>query len=196
MRTVNLAGREFPTSIRAWEPVHRREASMVVLAITVVLVVSGLVLWFMLEDATLLLWVFLALLGVLLLAEGAIHALGPKAARAVEGPDAGGAAAAEPSATISLKCGQCGTVFDLADPGTRPLYHTCPGCGAEGVLGATAAPEAAPVAPAAPVAEARKPLRKLKLRCGACQTVFVVEDFGERPLRHSCPGCGRAGELR
>jgi predicted nucleic acid-binding Zn-ribbon protein len=108
---------------------------------------------------------------------------------------------------ITLKCGNCGTIFDVADTGERPLHHVCPGCGSEGVLReedlgpppAPAAPAPAPAAkPAARPASAgaRKTVKTLKLRCKNCSTVFTLRDTGERPLYHECPGCKATGVLR
>lgn len=124
-------------------------------------------------------------------------------------------ATAEPQ-ILTLKCGECGTVFDVTDTGARPLYHTCPGCGAEGVLRGESAAAPAPIAPEreapardagawAPGSETRAPPaaapaaappKRLKLRCGACKNVFALDDTGERPLRHRCPSCGKLGEIR
>lgn len=183
--------------MRSWDNGRRKEASIVVMLAALVLVVSGLVLEYALGSTALVLNVLVGLLVVLLLVEAAIHLAKPKAAgaAAAHAAPAGGATTvpAAEGAHLTLKCGQCATVFDVPDTGERPLYHTCPGCGAQGVLNAPhAATEAAPAARA----PARAPLRRLKLRCAACQTIFVVEDFGERPLRHACPGCGRKGELK
>lgn len=36
----------------------------------------------------------------------------------------------------------------------------------------------------------------ISLKCPACATKFSVEDTGERPLKATCPGCGRSGRLR
>lgn len=181
--------------MRTWDNGRRKEVSIVVMLAAVVLVVSGLVLEFVLGTGQTVLNVLVGILVLLLLVEAAVHLAKPKASAADAGAAAPSPGAAGPvtseAAHITLKCGQCATVFDVPDTGERPLYHTCPGCGAQGVLGAPAATtEAAPAAPA------RTPIRKLKLRCAACQTVFVIEDFGERPLRHACPGCGRKGELK
>jgi predicted nucleic acid-binding Zn-ribbon protein len=107
--------------------------------------------------------------------------------------------------TITLKCGNCGTIFDVTDTGERPLRHVCPGCGSEGVLreedlgpAPAAKPKAAPRAPARGPAAARptKTVKTLKLRCKNCGTVFTPRDTGERPLYHECPGCKATGVLR
>lgn len=113
------------------------------------------------------------------------------------------AAMAPPAEPITLKCGSCGTVFDVQDTGERPLRHVCPGCGAEGELREEdlgPAPAPAPAAPAPAPEEPRpKPTRTvktLKLRCKSCSTVFTLRDTGERPLYHECPGCKATGVLR
>lgn len=41
-----------------------------------------------------------------------------------------------------------------------------------------------------------KRAEELLLRCPSCKQTFSLLDTGERPLRHSCPHCGRAGVLR
>jgi len=126
------------------------------------------------------------------------------------------AAAVAAAPTLTLKCGNCGTVFDIADTGARPLRHTCPGCGLEGELTEAelgpppvAAPPMAPAvaepawaspapAPAPAPAVSARPMgvRTLRLRCKSCQTVFTVRDTGARPLYHECPGCKATGVLR
>ena len=35
---------------------------------------------------------------------------------------------------LTLRCGHCGTVFEVPDTGERPLRSQCPGCGTEGVV--------------------------------------------------------------
>lgn len=35
---------------------------------------------------------------------------------------------------LTLRCGACATVFEVADTGERPLVCPCPTCGVEGVL--------------------------------------------------------------
>jgi predicted RNA-binding Zn-ribbon protein involved in translation (DUF1610 family) len=54
------------------------------------------------------------------------------------------------------------------------------------------APPSAPPRSAPPAA---LPEQQLTLKCSSCGTVFDVTDTGERPLRHTCPGCGVQGEL-
>lgn len=122
-------------------------------------------------------------------------------------PEPSGAAAAPASGAniLTLRCGECQTEFDVEDSGVRPLYHVCPGCGAEGVLRAERTP-LQNVDPARPVERLQKKddwvppdlpdPKDIKLRCGACKHVFQVVDNGERPLRHRCPNCGKLGEIR
>lgn len=55
-------------------------------------------------------------------------------------PEPGGALEDAPRLTetrLRLRCGACGTEFDVADSDARPLRHSCPGCGVAGVLHAT-----------------------------------------------------------
>jgi len=35
-----------------------------------------------------------------------------------------------------------------------------------------------------------------KVMCSDCKTVFLVSDTGVRPLRYTCPNCGKEGVLR
>jgi predicted Zn finger-like uncharacterized protein len=56
------------------------------------------------------------------------------------------------------------------------------------------APPSAPPA-AGPAPRAALPQEQLTLKCSSCGTVFDVTDTGQRPLRHTCPGCGVQGEL-
>lgn len=44
--------------------------------------------------------------------------------------------------------------------------------------------------------ETKAAARELLLRCPTCGNTFPVMDTGERPLRHTCPHCGRIGILR
>lgn len=216
-----------------WEPQQRRTGSLVALGLAVLLAAVGVGTWFFLKDqGAMLYWVLVGLLALVLLFTLALLVLGMRADRAREEPHAPhvgptaphhaeeeAAAYAAPAESavkvISLRCGDCGTVFDITDTGERPLYHTCPGCGAEGVLrtpaveaasaaaapaptpeSAWAPPEEAPEETPAPAPAPAAPPRRLKLRCGGCKEVFVIEDTGERPLRRPCPHCSRMGEIR
>lgn len=212
-------------AVQSWEPQQRRVGGFVAMGVAVALTAVGVIAWAVAGDIPWLSWTLVGLLGLDLVFIIALLVLGAKAEPLVDdGPHAGPAAPAsmmaepEPPASapqvkmITLRCGDCGTVFDIEDTGARPLYHSCPGCGAEGVLkdaAATAAPapSPAPVPPPAPTQTAleRPPVvspsttpapRRLKLRCGGCKEVFVIEDSGERPLRRPCPYCGRMGEIR
>ncbi len=40
-----------------------------------------------------------------------------------------------------------------------------------------------------------EPVDVLTFTCDVCSTVYDVEDTGERPLEHDCPGCGTMGVL-
>lgn len=213
-------------NMMAWEPEQRRVGSFVSLGLAVALVLGGLaVWWFVAAPAA---WIYWALVGalalvlvfmlVLLFAQPRARAA---AAEATPAPATEAApvvaplqapAAFEPR-VLTLRCGDCGTIFDVNDTGERPLYHTCPGCAAEGALrdpveaapAAPAEPEAVPppsmayappaeptsASPAAPAAA----VKKLKLRCGGCKEVFSIEDTGERPLKRACPHCGRIGKI-
>jgi predicted RNA-binding Zn-ribbon protein involved in translation (DUF1610 family) len=203
--------------LRAWEPQRRRTSSLVALTVAVVAIVASLAVYYTIGDKAWLDWSLVVVLALVLLFLVLLMVLAPSAARARApesaeaeahlGPAAPGAVPAQEApagGTITLRCGDCGTVFDIQDTGERPLYHTCPGCGAQGVLRSSELEPASPPAPVdvpappptpqpAPVLQAP---RRLKLRCGGCKEVFVIEDTGERPLRRPCPHCGRMGEIR
>lgn len=197
---------------RTWNDPERRRASLVVFVLG-----AAVLLWAVFvhrgntgaRDATL--WQLGGLAVVLLVAQVAILALGgrsravaaPRLARDLEedasASSAGGAGAAASAPTgtlLTLKCGECGTVFDVPDTGQRPLYHTCPGCGAEGMLKGELTPSAPEPAPSASTPGAPPAAKKLKVRCGGCKNVLSIEDTGQRPLRHRCPNCGKLGEIR
>lgn len=211
-------GVEMTPKVRAWDNDQRRVGSLVVLGLAAVIVVAALVTWFLAGNVAWLYWTLVVLLVVLLVAEGAMFVLKPAAAAAPEahgephvayGPS-GPAAEPQPAGAkmLTLRCGDCSTVFEVTDTGERPLHHVCPGCGAEGILkGESAPPPMAPVVapePAPAPADAATPTpapaaptpRRLKLRCGGCKEVFTIEDTGERPLRRACPHCSRMGEIR
>ena len=186
---------------------RRRTLSIVVLGLAVVALLAAVALYFLQGSApTTTYWAIFGVLVLVLVLELVLfllpagkaqaHASAPMAASMADATPAPAAPIEEPK-VLSLRCGDCGTVFDITDTGARPLYHTCPGCGAEGVLNA---PVEAPAAPpmhdfAAPASDA-KPVKRLKLRCGGCKEIFTIEDTGERPLRRPCPYCSRMGEVK
>ncbi len=121
---------------------------------------------------------------------------------------------------IDLQCPQCSEMFTVQDTGERPLATQCPHCQAQGHVnlpepepepeqepaaagtgaGATATQEpfSGEEDPLAGIAEEEEPLGEVEtisLSCPACETQFDVEDTGERPLRTTCPGCGKSGKL-
>lgn len=210
-------------NVAAWSPEQRRMSSFVVLGLAVAFAAGGLAVWWF--AAATPQWVYWALVALLVLVLAFMAALlflnprdkampAPETAPEAPPAEAMGAQMADPSPApvpevriLTLRCGDCGTIFELTDSGERPLYHTCPGCGAEGALRDEPAVEAAaPEMPSAymppqpdavdlkaPVAPA--PVKKLKLRCGGCKEVFSIEDTGERPLKRACPHCGRIGKI-
>lgn len=236
---VNLMGVEMTPDVRAWDKDQRRIGSLVVLAVAGTLLLAGVIAYLLMgADGSWLYWTLVVLLVLLLVAQAAVFALGGLATSASAtpaphhegepqphlgpaGPAAAPAAQRPQARALTLRCGDCGTEFEITDVGERPLHHVCPGCGLEGVLRddsapapaaaeAAAAPAPAPAwaapppttssepaeAPAAAAAPAAPALKKLKLRCGGCREVFSIEDNGERPLRRPCPHCGRVGEVR
>ena len=214
---MEVMGVEMGGSVRQWQADQRRVGSLLALGVAALALVAALVAWYAFGVASdVLYWSLLGVVAVVLLFEVVLHALPPRAhaAHPSAGPaldggrvptyaQGGAPDAPRPAArTLTLRCGDCGTVFDLSDTGERPLYHACPGCGAEGVMRDPApapAPEAAPEAyapPAERAAAASAPVKRMKLRCGGCKEVFSIEDTGERPLRRPCPYCARVGEVK
>ncbi len=192
--------------------------SLVVVATAAFLVLIGLGLFLLAQGSWLdgALWILAAFIVVLIIFEVLVIVLAessPRSNAARAGATSAGAAGAGASAShassyeapkaLTLRCGDCATIFDVQDYGQRPLYHSCPGCGAEGVLKdesghAQTAPAGGAPAGASPGASrpATAGRKRLKLRCGGCEHIFVLEDPGTRPLRHACPNCGRKGELK
>lgn len=219
-------------NVMAWDRDERRNGSMVVLGAALVVALGALAMWwFVAATPAWLYWALVALLVLVLLVTAVMVFVQPKAQAAPAdvaqaAPEAAASAEAAPMQApaafgprvLTLRCGDCGTIFDVTDTGERPLYHTCPGCGAEGALrDPPAAAEASPEPAAAPAAEAyappgeappayetpvepaqapaAPPVKKIKLRCGGCKEIFSIEDSGERPLRRACPHCGRMGQI-
>lgn len=217
---MEMMGVEMHANVRRWEPAQRRVGSLLVLGLAVLVLAGALVAWYAFGVASdALYWTLLALVALVLVFEVLLYALpagartarhaamGPASREEYAPPQEQGERAPAPRAaprTLTLRCGDCGTVFDLTDTGERPLYHACPGCGAEGVLrdpvpapAPAAEPEAyAPPAERLVAQQAAAPLKRLKLRCGGCKEVFAIEDTGERPLKRACPNCGRMGMIR
>lgn len=206
-----------------WQSHQRRMGSLVVLGVVVAAVLGGLATYFLApESAGLVSWILVGVVALALVFLVLLMVLGARAASpgaaaephaheahaghahtAAESAYAPPTPAPAPPApqTLTLRCGDCSTVFDVTDTGARPLYHTCPGCGAEGALrdvpAAAPAPAwQAPPSAAPPAASAPAPAKRLRLRCGGCKEIFAIDDSGERPLRRPCPHCGRTGEIR
>lgn len=201
-------------NVMTWETEQRRVGTYAALGVAAVLAIVGVALWWFVPAAgAWVYWTFVGLLVLVLAFQAALLFLNPRAAAEAEAAPQAEAEAIAPleapaaPQTLTLRCGDCATVFDVTDTGARPLLHTCPGCGAEGALHAPEAAEPSPYAPpadalppsayAAPAVEAPAPVavKKLKLRCGGCKEVFVIEDSGERPLKRPCPHCGRTGVI-
>jgi DNA-directed RNA polymerase subunit RPC12/RpoP len=217
---IKVMGQSLTGDIRSWARPQRRVGALLALIAAAVLWIAAIALQVTLKAAgNVYYWVIIVLLALVLAFMAALFVMTPKRAKAATMAEldppmaasatapAEGAPTYEPAATvqdpkvITLRCGDCGTIFDVTDTGERPLYHTCPGCGAEGALtsGAEAAPAPTP-APAvalsdyAPPAPAVVP-KNLRLRCGGCKQIFSIEDTGERPLKRPCPHCGRMGQI-
>jgi phage FluMu protein Com len=94
------------------------------------------------------------------------------------------------SSVITLRCGTCDTMFDVEDTGSRPLKHVCPGCGTEGEVTSEMLSEIPTSAGVAAEGEPHeKTVKRLRVRCKSCATVFTLQDDGTRPLKQPCPGC-------
>lgn len=131
--------------------------------------------------------------------------------------------AAAQTTEIDLRCPECQELFTVQDTGQRPLEIDCPHCGAHGQVDLPegqsqehAHQEHAHEDPGAQTqagggladeplpgfddeeeaAEAEADLPTLSLKCPACDTQFEVEDDGDRPLKTTCPGCGKSGKLK
>lgn len=221
---VNVFGTEINENLRAWSNDQRRVGSVLVLAVAGAILLAGVLTFVFLQTAgEVVYWILAVLLLLLLAVEGAVFALAGKAATPTpshdgapephygpSGPSGAAVAPRHEARILTLRCGDCGTEFELTDTGERPMHHVCPGCGLEGVMRDELAPSEAPDAqPHADegysagqaMAEPEPtppppPVKKLKLRCGGCREVFSIEDTGERPLRRPCPHCGRVGEVR
>lgn len=225
---MQFMGTEISGNIRNWGGAERRVGSILAITTATVILVGAVAAYLLAGDIAWLFWTLAGVLALVLAFVVALLALNAdgdiahedheshahhrsETAYPEEAPDLDNQPPAATSHKLTLRCGDCGTVFDVADDGTRPLYHTCPGCGAEGVLReptppVAPAPEPEPAQPsredlplAAAPAAAPSPLnapRRLKLRCGGCKEIFVIEDTGERPLRRPCPHCSRMGEIR
>lgn len=223
---MELMGAEMTGNVRTWGGAQRRVGSILAITASIVILLAGVIAYVIAGDIPWLYWTLAGILALILVfvivllfvnaeaddeqneALTASRAAAPAGEYPEEAPELD--SRPPPSGPkLTLRCGDCGTVFDIPDDGTRPLYHSCPGCGAEGVLREnTPAPPTPTPAPAAPIdtgnlpaapAAAPSPLnapRRLKLRCGGCKEVFVIEDTGERPLRRPCPHCSRMGEIR
>lgn len=214
-------------NVATWSEEQRRTSSLVVLGVAIVVVLGALsVWWFAAATPTWVYWILVGLLVLVLAFMAALLLLAPRE-KAMPAPDTApaampaestmGAEYAPPAPApafepriLTLRCGDCGTIFEVTDTGERPLYHTCPGCGAEGALRDEIAPPAEAAAPEMPSAHAPPPPqpepqpaaapapapgKKLKLRCGGCKEVFTIEDTGERPLKRACPHCARIGKI-
>lgn len=170
--TFHLGGNEVPWNMHDWSPTERRGASLLAAALASFLVVVGILAQFVAPGATWFLTLLLVgvvvtfafQLAVFLTAEEAAApgrepapagatAAGAGAGAATretawEEPDEEAADAApadgdEPLDVLTLKCSDCGEVFDVEDHGERPLTHTCPGCGADGEIPASELPDPA-----------------------------------------------------
>lgn len=155
MADADFGGRRVDTDLRLWDDETRRLASLIVLGLAGVFLVGAL-LYFGIDAAGSgwFLWVAIAVLALLLLAEAAIIATGvareeggpewlagPQAAATTTQEPAERGPASEPAPEpesetehvhVDLKCPQCGDLFSVHDTGERPLHTQCPHCGAEG----------------------------------------------------------------
>lgn len=124
-----------------------------------------------------------------------------------EEPDEGAQPTREPP-EIDLQCPECSEMFAVEDTGERPLATECPHCGAQGHVNLPE-PDEPPARetagtgggePEDPLSglgedEPDEEVETISLECPACDTQFDTEDTGERPLKTTCPGCGKTGKL-
>ncbi|MHB8585170.1 MAG: hypothetical protein ACYDDF_04955 [Thermoplasmatota archaeon] len=134
---IPLAGTHLSPNVRTWSNSDRFAATvslgglagfLIVLLYVIWLILPSWIPWFLPYELILILLVLAA--AVWINFEGfdvARHE--PAAIRA-------SADVAPPALrpNLTLRCSECATIFELEDPGFRPLYHVCPGCGVTGVI--------------------------------------------------------------
>lgn len=216
MTTTNTSDNTIPADVRMWEASHRRNASLIVLAAAGAFLLVGILFYLFAPGASAwFLTLAIVVLALLLLAEAAIVATGIAREENIGPPWLAGQTATathappdqQPAPTthehvhIDLKCPECAEVFTTEDTGERPLHTRCPHCQAEGHVDLEPPEHPTPQAPAEETSEdaMQAPsgeVETLALKCPACETQFEVDDDGTRPLRATCPGCGRGGKLK
>lgn len=155
---IPLAGRSLPLDLSKWGAQDRFAVGVTLAGVVLALVVVGVVALSVVPGIVPM--VLFALAALVAIIHGVVDFMGFRAA-----PPASTVAPRVP--LVTLRCAECNTVFDLEDPGFRPLYHVCPGCGTHGVLEAAAPPPPAaldysrpPMEPPRPAEPAPMPLTK------------------------------------
>ena len=158
---------------------RRRARILAGLGILALLLAGGAVYAYFAPEASWLSWV-LGLSAALLAVSTAVAVLAPRStgawshARSIPDDDV----PITEELRLTLECAHCHGTFDVADPGVRPLEHSCPHCGAQGIL-----PEATPFDPITRV-------RLVEVACPRCGAHASVSDTGHRPLMNRCAMCG------
>jgi hypothetical protein len=145
---IPLAGKQLSPSVRSWPHADRFAVGVSLSGITALLLLAGLAIlivvpgwvgWFLPAAIVLALLVVAAAAWVNFVGfDIARHEVGiPQAL----GPEVGGTVVSR----LTIRCSECDTIFDVEDPGYRPLYHVCPACGVTGVVEEDAAPAPEPV---------------------------------------------------
>lgn len=207
-----------PADVRRWDPELRRQASLIVLAVGGLFLVGAL-LFFGLDAAASgwFLWVTIAVLVLLLVAEVAIVATGiareedagpawlraepahvpPETEPADEpaGGPAAGAATAEPGGEIDLRCPECAEMFSVEDTGERPLHTECPHCGAEGHVDIEAPPPSEEPAAEDLYGEPAEEPGEAPAGGAAAASEPAREEEGGEPIALQCPACDTQFEV-
>lgn len=158
MGQITVGDRDIDTDIRRWSADVRRDASLILGAAAGLFLLAALVYYALnAAGSGWFLWVAIAVLAVLLVAEAAVLVTGiareenvgppwlagPEAASQATTTEAGATVGGpepeaepepepEPAPEIDLQCPECTEMFAVEDTGERPLATECPHCGAQG----------------------------------------------------------------
>lgn len=167
MSQVQIGDRTFDQDPRRWDEDNRRDASLVVGGLAAFFLLAAIFFYGLAPGASgWFLWVSIAVLVLLLIAEAVVLATGIAREENV-GPHW----LSEPEAHRSQAAGAAagaGTAAAHAEP--EPEEE----------------PDEVPEPPSPP---------EIDLECPECREMFTVEDTGERPLHTECPHCGAAGHV-
>jgi hypothetical protein len=167
--TFTLLGEQIPWNMHGWSPRLRHGASLISVGLASLLVLLGIIVELAVGAPTWFLTVLLVGVTVTLAFQLAVFLTDETQPEPVAAPEP----EPEPAAAAA---GAGGAAWgEVEAPGEEPEPE----------------PEPEPAAPA----DEPGPLDILTLKCSECGEVFDVEDHGERPLTHTCPGCGADGEI-